>query len=453
MLSLHPHNDRGTRRGRRRARRDGRRRPGRGHAVRQRRAHRQRRRRHPGHEPVQPGRRPRARHQRHRRACAGWPSTATACRCTPATPTSATSSTRRSPAATRTPSRRASRRCRDDYEVWEVPYLPIDPKHVGRTYEAVIRVNSQSGKGGVAYIMKAEHGLDLPRRLQIEFSKTIQTITEDTGTEITPGRDVGRVPGASTCPTTPPVQLARPRDHHRRRRAPTVTAQLLVDGEHRTVRRRRATARSPPSCRASATDLGVDIDVVDYSEHAVTRRRPTPPPSPTSRRRTATAPCAGASACTRASLTASLRAVVSRRQPAPLNQADVCARPLGATGADDRRRRAWPSSACVCDGGWPTGWRRRRGDFVLAAVGRGRPRRRGSGTAAGEGDAAATTGPTTTTAPAPPRRRPPPAGRPSPGAPDVGDPYFPGSATAATTSRHYGLDLAVAPDTGRLDGT
>src|SRR5688572_12946112 len=71
-----------------------------------------------------------------------------------------------------------------DYEEWGVPYLPIDPKHVGRTYEAVIRVNSQSGKGGVAYLMQAEHGLDLPRRLQIEFSKTIQTITEDTGTDI-----------------------------------------------------------------------------------------------------------------------------------------------------------------------------------------------------------------------------------------------------------------------------
>ena len=74
----------------------------------------------------------------------------------------------------------------DDYEQWGVPYLPIDPKHVGRTYEAVIRVNSQSGKGGVAYVMKAEHGFDLPRRMQIEFSKTIQHITEDSGTEISP---------------------------------------------------------------------------------------------------------------------------------------------------------------------------------------------------------------------------------------------------------------------------
>ena len=73
-----------------------------------------------------------------------------------------------------------------DYDQWGVPYLPIDPQHVGRTYEAVIRVNSQSGKGGVAYVMKAEHGFDLPRRMQIEFSKTIQHITEDSGTEITP---------------------------------------------------------------------------------------------------------------------------------------------------------------------------------------------------------------------------------------------------------------------------
>ena len=67
------------------------------------------------------------------------------------------------------------------------PYLPIDPKHTGKTYEAIIQVNSQSGKGGVAYIMESEHGLDLPRRLQIEFSKEIQVITETSGTIIRPG--------------------------------------------------------------------------------------------------------------------------------------------------------------------------------------------------------------------------------------------------------------------------
>ncbi|EUA86635.1 2-isopropylmalate synthase domain protein [Mycobacterium ulcerans str. Harvey] len=70
-----------------------------------------------------------------------------------------------------------------DDMLWQVPYLPIDPKDVGRTYEAVIRVNSQSGKGGVAYIMKADHGLALPRRLQIEFSRAIQEIAEGSAGE------------------------------------------------------------------------------------------------------------------------------------------------------------------------------------------------------------------------------------------------------------------------------
>ena len=73
----------------------------------------------------------------------------------------------------------------DDF-TWAVPYLPIDPKDIGRSYEAVIRVNSQSGKGGVAYIMKTEHQLDLPRRLQIEFSKVIQAKTDNEGGEVYP---------------------------------------------------------------------------------------------------------------------------------------------------------------------------------------------------------------------------------------------------------------------------
>jgi 2-isopropylmalate synthase len=72
-----------------------------------------------------------------------------------------------------------------DQHTWAVPYLPIDPKDIGRTYEAVIRVNSQSGKGGVAYLMKNEHHLDLPRRLQIEFSKVVQTATDTSGGEVT----------------------------------------------------------------------------------------------------------------------------------------------------------------------------------------------------------------------------------------------------------------------------
>ena len=69
--------------------------------------------------------------------------------------------------------------------LWEVPYLPIDPKDLGRTYEAVIRVNSQSGKGGVAYVLKTDYGLDLPRGLQIEFSKCVQEVADRTGKELT----------------------------------------------------------------------------------------------------------------------------------------------------------------------------------------------------------------------------------------------------------------------------
>jgi 2-isopropylmalate synthase len=72
-----------------------------------------------------------------------------------------------------------------DSDRWEVPYLPIDPKDVGRSYEAVIRINSQSGKGGVAFVLEQDHGLRLPRELQIEFSRCIQSLTDESGAEIT----------------------------------------------------------------------------------------------------------------------------------------------------------------------------------------------------------------------------------------------------------------------------
>src|SRR4051794_40523355 len=154
----------------------------------------------------------------------------------------------------------------DDYDTWGVPYLPIDPKHVGRTYEAVIRVNSQSGKGGVAYIMKAEHGLDLPRRLQIEFSSAIQTITEDTGTEIQPTAMWATFTD-EYLPENPPAQLltyeVTTNEH-----GATVTAQLLVNGDHRTV---NAEGNGPIAAfvHALRSGIGIDVEVLDYAEHAV----------------------------------------------------------------------------------------------------------------------------------------------------------------------------------------
>jgi 2-isopropylmalate synthase len=152
-----------------------------------------------------------------------------------------------------------------NYAVWEVPYLPIDPKHVGRTYESVVRVNSQSGKGGVAYLMNEEHGFDLPRRLQIEFSKTIQGVTENTGTEITPGEMWAQFEGEY-------LGIGRHRlDSYELRttaEAAEITAQVIVDGEHRTV---VGTGNGPVSAfvHGLRSDLGIDVDVLDYSEHAI----------------------------------------------------------------------------------------------------------------------------------------------------------------------------------------
>src|SRR5262245_36527873 len=153
-----------------------------------------------------------------------------------------------------------------DYDTWGVPYLPIDPKHVGRTYEAVIRVNSQSGKGGVAYIMKAEHGFDLPRRLQIEFSATIQHITEDSGTEIS-SADMWTAFQDEYLPAEPRYSLLGHELHTRDGRA-TVTAQVTVDGDHRTV---TGEGSGPISAfvRGLRQTFGVELDVVDYAEHAI----------------------------------------------------------------------------------------------------------------------------------------------------------------------------------------
>jgi len=154
-----------------------------------------------------------------------------------------------------------------DYERWEVPYLPIDPAHVGRTYEAVIRVNSQSGKGGVAYIMETEHGFTLPRRLQIEFSRTIQAITEDSGTEISPAQ-MWDAFSAAYLPDVPHVDLRSHEMASDSDGVTTVTAQLSVGGEPVTV---VGSGNGPSSAFVeSLSSIAPEgIDVVDYSEHAL----------------------------------------------------------------------------------------------------------------------------------------------------------------------------------------
>jgi 2-isopropylmalate synthase len=155
----------------------------------------------------------------------------------------------------------------DTYDVWEVPYLPIDPKHTGRTYEAIIRVNSQSGKGGVAYLLSTEHGLDLPRAMQVEFSKQVQELTEQTGTEISPA-EIWDVFTTTYQPENPTIQLLSSEvtaDQQNTR----IFAQLVVAGNHVTV---KGEGNGPIDALMAGlrNEMDVDFKVRDYHEHALT---------------------------------------------------------------------------------------------------------------------------------------------------------------------------------------
>jgi 2-isopropylmalate synthase len=146
---------------------------------------------------------------------------------------------------------------------WGVPYLPIDPLDVGRSYEAVIRVNSQSGKGGVAYVLKNEHHLDLPRRMQIEFSRVVQDIADVAGGEIS-GARIWELFGATYLRHEAPLRLVSftmaTGDSDR------IEAVLQWRGEQRTV---RGTGNGPIAAFVHALSaLDLDVRVLDYAEHA-----------------------------------------------------------------------------------------------------------------------------------------------------------------------------------------
>ncbi|KUI35240.1 2-isopropylmalate synthase [Mycobacterium sp. IS-1496] len=152
--------------------------------------------------------------------------------------------------------------------LWQVPYLPIDPKDVGRTYEAVIRVNSQSGKGGVAYIMKADHGLVLPRRLQIEFSQAIQKITDGEGGEVSP-KEMWDVFADEYLSPVRPLERMRQRVDAAEvdGGTDTITAVVKVDGVEREI---VGAGNGPLAAFVDALGaIGFDISVLDYSEHAL----------------------------------------------------------------------------------------------------------------------------------------------------------------------------------------
>ncbi len=156
---------------------------------------------------------------------------------------------------------------------WKAPYLPIDPKDVGRSYEAVIRVNSQSGKGGVAYILKAEHKLELPRRLQIEFSRIVQRLTDEEGGEIS-GEEIWAAFRAEYLERRTPLALNSVHTSSAAGERDALTVNVYVDGEIRTL---RGEGNGPIAAFVSAINgiptgsghVGYDVRVLDYAEHAL----------------------------------------------------------------------------------------------------------------------------------------------------------------------------------------
>jgi len=153
---------------------------------------------------------------------------------------------------------------------WAVPYLPIDPKDVGRSYEAVIRVNSQSGKGGVAYLMKTEHQLDLPRRLQIEFSHVIQAHTDADGGEVSAAQmyEIFAAEYLLDAAATSGRFVLEGLDHSSESRGAHRLVAKLLDGEDALSL--EGTGNGPIAAFCDALSArGVDVRVLDYHEHAL----------------------------------------------------------------------------------------------------------------------------------------------------------------------------------------
>ena len=150
-----------------------------------------------------------------------------------------------------------------------MPYLPIDPKDVGRTYEAVIRVNSQSGKGGVAYIMKTDHGINMPKAMQPEFSAVVQNITDSEGGEVN-SKNMWDIFAQTYLDLAEPLDLASYRiDAAEEEGEDTrVSAVVSYEGARREV---QGSGNGPIAAFANALEqIGIDFEVQDYSQRART---------------------------------------------------------------------------------------------------------------------------------------------------------------------------------------
>jgi 2-isopropylmalate synthase len=154
---------------------------------------------------------------------------------------------------------------RSDSETWDVPYLPIDPNDLGRSYEAIIRINSRSGKGGVAYLRLTEYRLDLPRGLQVEFSQMVQAITDAEGGELSAAR-IYALFQENYLSVDEPYELLSYR-HEASSDDDRLTAVVRADGEEREV---AGTGNGPIAALTHALNsTGVEIGVLDYHEHAL----------------------------------------------------------------------------------------------------------------------------------------------------------------------------------------
>jgi 2-isopropylmalate synthase len=151
---------------------------------------------------------------------------------------------------------------------WEVPYLPVDPHDLGRSYEAIIRINSQSGKGGIAYLMRTDYGFDLPRNLQIEFGKLVQARTDETGAEVT-GPELWEQFEREYLAPAGPFGLLEQHVSEAADGGSSVSARIAHGDAVRSI---GGTGNGPIDAFVSGlrSGLGVEIAVRDYSEHATT---------------------------------------------------------------------------------------------------------------------------------------------------------------------------------------
>lgn len=153
--------------------------------------------------------------------------------------------------------------------LWDVPYLPIDPADLGRDYEAVIRVNSQSGKGGVAWVLEQDKGLKLPKRMQADFSRHVQRVADETSRELNAADIWGAFEAAYLPSAGDRFELVDYTERHGAAgQARTFVGELRLDGETRSISG-KGNGLLSSLLSALRDDCGIDLDVVDYSEHAI----------------------------------------------------------------------------------------------------------------------------------------------------------------------------------------